>query len=107
MIEKNTKYHGKFYVVNDSLNKTYFSASLCILDNNKINLELSYSSYIIETVELTNFLNKTYDFYDIQGCILINNNKVDVSLINCAVSNSNCQISSDAYDEKNVLFIII
>lgn len=100
MIEKNTKYHGKFYVVNDSLNKTYFSASLCILDNNKINLELSYSSYIIETVELTNFLNKTYDFYDIQGCILINNNKVDVSLTNCAVSNSNCQISSDAYDEK-------
>jgi len=103
MIEKNTKYHGKFYVVNDSLNKTYFSASLCIWDNNKIDLEISYSSNIIETIELTNFLNKTYDFYDIQGCILINNNKVDVSLINCAVSNSNWQISFDAYDEKKCI----
>lgn len=103
MIEKNTKYHGKFYVINDLLNKTYFSASLCIWDNNKIDLEISYSSNIIETVELTNFLNKTYDFYDIQGCILINNNKVDVSLINCAVSNSNWQISFDAYDEKKCI----
>lgn len=100
MIEKNTKYHGKFYVVNDSLNKTYFSASLCILDNNKINLELSYSSYIIETVELTNFLNKTYDFYDIQGCISINKKKIDVSLINCAVSNSDCETNSDVYEER-------
>jgi len=100
---KNTKhirYPGKFSIQVESLKNIFFEAQLFVIDNRSFEMEISYSSPLIETVELTNFIEHSLEFYDIQGIILIESKKHEISLLHCSLSNNNWCESFDSKDEK-------
>ena len=100
---KNTKhirYSGKFSIQVESLKNIFFEAQLFVIDNRSFDMEIPYSSPLIETVELTNFIEHSLEFYDIQGIILIGNKKHEISLLHCSLSNNNWCESFDSKDEK-------
>lgn len=98
-ITPNTKYPGKFHVIADSLNGIDFNAQFSISDKGKIEIEVSYSEPLIETIALTNFIEHTFQLYDIQGSIMIGSKRHSISLLNCFLSSCNWQ---ESFDSKNV-----
>ncbi len=99
----NTKCPGKFYVLTDSLKETNFNAQLSLSGKGKIEIEISYSEPLIETIELTNFIEHTFHFYDIQGTIMIGSKKHSISLLNCSLNSCNWQDSFDSMNQTNCI----
>lgn len=97
---KYIRYPGKFSIQIESLKNFFFDAQLFVIDNRSFELEISYSSPLIETVELTNFIEHSLEFYDIQGIILIGSKKHEISLLHCSLSSNNWSESFDGKDEK-------
>ena len=91
-LQRNQKYPGKFSIQIDSLKNTSFDAQLYYADKDFIEMEVSYSSSLVETVELTNFIEHTFDFYDVQGFIFIGSKKHNISLLHCSLNSDNCKV---------------
>ncbi|MDY2844359.1 MAG: hypothetical protein SOT81_10340 [Treponema sp.] len=102
-LEENQKYPGKFSIQKDSLKEVFFNAQIYFVDKNSLEMELSYSSKLIENVNLTNFLEHTFDFYDIQGFIIVDKKKHDISLLHCFSRKSNWYDFFDCKDENSNL----
>lgn len=102
-IKDNTKYPGKFYILTDPLNEIFFNALFSISDKGKIEIEISYSKSLIETVKLTNFIEHTFQFYDIQGTIMIGSKRHSISLLNCSLDYCNWHESFDSKNETNCI----
>lgn len=98
-LQRNQKYPGKFSIQIDSLKNTSFDAQLYYADKDFIEMEVSYSSSLVETVELTNFIEHTFDFYDVQGFIFIGSKKHNISLLHCSLNSDNWVESFDSKDK--------
>lgn len=53
---------------------------------------------------MTNFLEHAFDFYDIQGFILVNGKKHYISLLNCSLRKCDWYDFSDSKDENKKLY---
>lgn len=102
-IKSNEIYPGKFHILADSLKKTKFNGLFCLSDKEKIEIEVSYSEPLIETINLTKFFEHIFQFYDIQGTIMIGNKKHSISLLNCSHNPCNWQESFDSKKETNCI----
>lgn len=100
LLQKNLKYPGKFSIQRDSLKDVLFDAQIYLAEERTVEMEISYSSHIIETVELTNFIEHTFQFYDIQGLIFIGNKKHEISLLRCSLNKTNWCESFDSKDHR-------
>ena len=100
LLQKNLKYPGKFSIQNDSLKDVFFDAQIYLGEENTFEMEISYSSPVIETVELTNYIEHTFQFYDIQGMLFIGNKKHEVSLLRCSLNKTNWCESFDSKDQR-------
>lgn len=98
-LQKNLKYPGKFSIQNESLKDVFFDAQIYLAEENAFEMEISYSSPVIETIELTNFIEHTFQFYDIQGLIFIGNKKHEISLLRCSLNKTNWCESFDSKDQ--------
>lgn len=100
MLEKGKKYPGKFWIAEAKLQKTKFNAELEINTGNKIELTILYQESFIETCELTNFLH-TVKSYDIQGIVLIDSKRTEISLLKCYFRSRNFYSLFDGKDTTN------
>ncbi len=103
-LKENQRYLGKFSIQKDSLKEVVFDAQIYFFDKNSLEMEVFYSFPLIENVKLTNFLEQTFDFYDIQGFILVNGKKHDISLLNCSLSKCNRHEFFDSKCENKKLY---
>lgn len=99
-LQKNLKYPGKFSIQSESLKEVFFDAQIFGEEENSFEMEITYSSPVIETVELTNFIEHTFQFYDIQGFIFIGNKKHEISLLHCSLNKTNWCESFDSKDRR-------
>ena len=102
-ITTNTKYPGRFHILTDSLNGINFNALFFKSDKGTIEIEVSYSEPLIETIDLSNFIEHTFQFYDIQGTVMIGSKRHKISLLNCSLSSCNWHESFDSNSETNCI----
>ena len=76
----NEKYPGQFWILKDSLKETPFNALLYVSGEGKIDIEISYPDFLVENVELTNFLNSSDELFDVQGRVMVGHVMYNVSL---------------------------
>lgn len=96
----NEKYPGQFWILKDSLKETPFNALLYVSGEGKIDIEISYPDFLVENVELTNFLNSSDELFDVQGRVMVGHVMYNVSLFCCSTININSHFFVKSRDKS-------